>query len=106
MVSIVEDLTSRYGSIASEPETVRDEAQVRGEEYVDLVYLVPPGIGAATEHLAAVFDEADAFCREGEHLLSLASPADCVAFRRWFLDEFSRQTSGLPPTPWSADLTE
>ena len=47
-----------------------------------------------------MLDEADVFCREGE-LLTLATPADEVAFRRWFLNEFVRQLRGEPPRRWS-----
>ena len=48
----------------------------------------------ASQHLGAIFDEADAYCRSGEHLLSLATPPDALRFRRWFLGQMVDQIAG------------
>ena len=37
---------------------------------------VPPDVAAASEDLNAILDEADAYCREGRHLLTLATPPE------------------------------
>ncbi len=47
-----------------------------------------------------MLDEADAYCRQGSHLLTLQTPPDQRAFRTWFLAEFLSQLAGGPPTPW------
>ena len=50
--------------------------------------------------LGAIFDEADDYCRAGEHLLSLATPPEALAFRKWFINEFVAQIGGSAPVPW------
>jgi hypothetical protein len=67
------------------------------------VYRVPLAAGEACVELNAMLDEADEFCREGD-LLTLATPADQVAFRRWFLGEFVEQLGGGAPTPWPGPI--
>ena len=62
---------------------------------------MPADVADACVHLRDSLDAADDFCREGEHLLTLASPDDVVAYRRWFLDEFVHQVAGDPPRPWT-----
>jgi hypothetical protein len=47
-----------------------------------------------------MLDEADEFCRQGKHLLTLATPPDLRRYRQWFLGEFVAQIGGRPPTPW------
>lgn len=55
---------------------------------------------AATVSLARMLDEADEFCRSGNHLLTLATPPELLAFRRWYLGEFNAQLQGQSPLPW------
>ena len=47
-----------------------------------------------------MLDEADAYCREGAHLLTVATPPEELRFRRWFISEFVVQVGGAAPTPW------
>ena len=101
LLAIVDLLTSQYAEVSSEPEAARDDALERGEQYLDLRYLVPQTVAAATLGLAQIFDEADEYCRAGRHLLSLATPPEALAFRRWFLGEFVRQVQGESPVPWT-----
>ena len=100
LVAIVDELSARFGGIGDQAEAARDAAIERGERYVDLRYRVPAAVGEAARHLGDVLDEADEYCRRGQHLLSLATPPEAAAFRRWFIDEFVRQTAGAPPQPW------
>ncbi len=46
-------------------------------------------------------DEADDYCRAGQHLLTLVTPPEALAFRRWYLGEFVRQIAGEQPRPWT-----
>jgi hypothetical protein len=46
-----------------------------------------------------MLNRADDYCRQGA-LLTLATPDDLVAFRRWYLGEFRAQINGARPTPW------
>jgi hypothetical protein len=77
-----------------------EDALARGDEQLDVVYEVPQAASVACKELNAMLDEADDFCRHGE-LLTLATPGDQVAFRRWFLDEFVTQLAGGAPTAWT-----
>lgn len=55
--------------------------------------------------LADLLAQADDYCRQGE-LLTVAPPADAVAFRQWFLGEFASQIDGAPPRPWPQYVAE
>ena len=39
-------------------------------------------------------------CRQGEHLLTLATPPDCVAYRHWYLAQVADQLEGAQPVSW------
>ena len=97
---LADDLDQRFGSFTAQPTGRLHDALVRGDEHVDLVYEVPAQVKEASIELAALLDEADAFCQAGEHLLTLATPPGPVAFRRWFLSEFVAQVDGAAPTSW------
>ena len=71
----------------------------RGDEEIDLTFRVPAAVAEATVELAAMLNRADDYCRQGA-LLTLATPDDLVAFRRWYLGEFRAQINGARPTPW------
>ena len=47
-----------------------------------------------------MLDEADRYCRQGRHLLTLATPDDLLAYRRWYLREIAEQLAGAAPVPW------
>ena len=100
LLALIEELRGRFGSFSEGPRQAMQEAFERGDETIDLHYEVPPAVAAAARQLGALLDEADEFCRAGD-LLTLATPPDGVAFRRWYLEEFERQIDGHPPRPWS-----
>ncbi|HEV3363836.1 MAG TPA: hypothetical protein VG795_06790, partial [Acidimicrobiia bacterium] len=76
------------------------QALERGDATVDLVYRVPAQAKEAAAALKDMLEEADEFCRRGTDLLTLASPPRAVAFRNWFLDQFTIQIDGGQPTRW------
>lgn len=100
LLDLVADLTAAYAGISARTEQERDDAIERGESEVDLVYRVPADITGAIDRLGDMLDEADGYCRQGSHLLTLQTPPDQLGFRRWFLSEFTAQLDGRPPTPW------
>jgi hypothetical protein len=102
LTQLVAELSGSYGSFSEEQEARLFEAAAAGEVALDLTYHVPAGAAAAARHLGDLLNEADDYCRSGEHLLTLETPADLVRFREWFLEEFRRQIAGEPPTPWQA----
>ena len=78
-----------------------DAALRRGDPQTDLTFTVPVEAGRAAEAFARLWEEVDAHCAEGRYLLALRSPPEVVAFRRWVLGEFRRQTAGEPPLSWA-----
>ncbi len=100
LTALVEELRARFSGFTLGPESHLAQAAERGDATVDVDYSVPADVAQAVAELDALLDEADEFCRTGD-LLTLASPPEAVAFRRWFLGEFVRQAAGDPPTPWS-----
>jgi hypothetical protein len=100
LLNLVAELTIAYAGFSTGTEQVRDDAIARGEPEVDLVYHTPREAAGAVIHLGEMLDEADAYCRQGSHLLTLQTPTDQLAFRQWFLDEFIGQFGGAAPVPW------
>jgi hypothetical protein len=100
LVDLIAVLEHRYSGFTVEQEDVLERAIARGEQTMDITFRVPPDVAEAAVTLGAMLDAADAYCREGRHLLTLATPPDLVAYRRWYLQEFVDQIAGRPPTPW------
>ncbi|MGH9103932.1 MAG: hypothetical protein ACRDYD_13270 [Acidimicrobiales bacterium] len=104
LLAVASELQSDYGPFTEEQEAELAAAFEAGALILDLAYRVPPSVADAARHLGSLLDEADAFCRQ-ERLLTLETPAELVAYRRWFLDEFIRQIAGEPPRAWSEQGT-
>lgn len=102
LADLMRQLQQRFSVFTAQPRAALEEAQANDVQEIDLTYRVPPAAREAVITLGQLLDEADEFCRSGEDLLTLATPPDAVAFRRWFLSEFLRQIDGAPPTPWPA----
>ena len=101
LVELIERLSSRYSGLGDEQEQQFEDAYARGADTLDLAYHVPAGAIDATRALGQLLDEADEYCREGKHLLTLATPPELVAYRHWLLGEFTEQAAGRPPVPWA-----
>lgn len=101
LLDVVEELSGRYSGFTAGSQAELDAAMASGQETIDLEYRVPADVADACVHLSELLDAADDYCREGDVLLTLATPDDLVAYRRWFLEEFIRQAAGEPPRPWS-----
>ena len=100
LLDLIEQLTERFAGVNTEADNVRDEAYARGDEYVDLTLRLPAVAREATIELGQLLDEADDYCRAGDKLLTLATPPESLAFRRWYLEEVLRQLDGEAPVPW------
>ena len=105
LLDLVDELTGRYSGFTAGSQAELDDAIAAGRESIDLEYRVPADVGPACVHLGELLDAADDYCRDGDVLLTLATPDEIVAYRRWYLDEFVRQAAGEPPRPWSASAT-
>jgi len=101
LVALLAELDDRFAQFGSAPARALADAHARGEHRIDVVFRVPPRAREASLELGRLFDEADRFCRDGTHLLALATPPGPLAFRRWFLREFVVQIDGTAePTAW------
>ncbi len=101
LVELVEALTGEYSGWTVAQDRQLQDAVASGVAAIDLVYQIPIGASAAAAHLGGMLDEADEYCRAGQHLLTLATPPELVRYRQWYLGEFVRQLAGEAATPWS-----
>jgi len=67
----------------------------------DRTFDVRPAAPRGLIRFAHVLDEADAYCRDGDFLLTLPMSDELVAFRRWYLGEFVAQVAAMEPLPWA-----
>jgi anti-anti-sigma factor len=99
---LARQLDQRYSSFTAEPRTDADRSRTRARGRADLVFRVPADMADAAEQLSAVLEEVDEHCRRGD-LVTLVTPPELVAYRRWFFGEFVRQIrDAASPTPWVA----
>lgn len=101
LISLIDQLAARYSVFTTEQEQQFVDAHRTDVETIDLTYRVPISAAGAAQQLGGVLDEADEYCRAGKYLLTLATPADLVVYRRWFLDQFVSQGAGNPPVSWA-----
>lgn len=101
LTALIDSLTQRFEGVSTEQEQQLMDAAAAGDEVIDeLVYRIPPEAGPASKELGDMLDEADVYCQEGQHLLTLAAPEDVVRFRRWYLWSFIDQLAGGTPVAW------
>jgi hypothetical protein len=103
LMAMVDALVTRYAGINDDARDRLESAIDRGELVIaDHELQVPPSARAALQALDAMMDDADEFCRQGRHLLTLAEPEDVRRYRRWYLTQIVTQLDGGAPTPWLA----
>lgn len=100
LLDLIYDVQREYSGTTLEQDAQMLEARERGDESVDLVYMIPSSAAKAAIRLGEALDAADTYCLAGEHLLTLATPPEALDLRRWYLGEFVGQISGARPTPW------
>jgi hypothetical protein len=100
LLSLVQEVTAGYGRFSESQRIAMEAALERGQRSIDLSYQVPAGAAPAARALGDMLDEADDYCRRGDHLLTLATPPEELRFRHWFIDEFVEQIGGARPRPW------
>ena len=99
--ALIDTLVRRFAGVNDAARERLEAAIDRGDERIpDHVLSLPPEAGPASQAVGAMLDEADEYCARGQHLLTLATPPDLLAYRRWYLDEIVAQLAGQPPTPW------
>lgn len=100
LVALVEHLSTPYASFTVAQEDELADAVRRKMPSLDLTYTVPRSAAEAAQALEQILDEADDYCRQGQHLLTLATPDDLVTYRRWYLGQFVTQAAGEPAVSW------
>lgn len=101
LTRLIDDLTARFGAGTTAQEEELHAAAAAGLPVIArLVFRVPAMAADASFELGTMLDEADDYCRAGQHLLTLAAPEDVVRFRRWYLSAFITQIAGADPVPW------
>ena len=103
MLDLIETLGRRYAETSERSDAQVDAALARGDDTVDVTYEVAAHVVEAADFLAALLDEADAFCAR-EQMLTLQRSQIVKDFTKWYLDEFRRQLSGETPRPWDGPL--
>ena len=100
LTALITALQAQYGAGADEREEPLRAAAAAGRATLDLSFPLPVAAADAAADLDRMLDEADEYCAQGRHLLTLASPPEVVRFRRWYLSEVTAQLGGADPTPW------
>lgn len=105
LVALVEQRSDQYASFTVGQEQQIADAIAAGVDSVNLTYRVPASAADAAKALGDLLDEADEYCRQGRYLLTLATPPELVAYRRWFLAQFTGQAAGQAPLAWADRAT-
>lgn len=100
LVSIMDTIRRQYGAGLEDRDARLFAAADAGIEHIDIEMRLPVAAADAARALGALLDEVDEFCRNGQHLLTMATPAPLLRFRRWYFDEVIAQLAGAEPTPW------
>jgi hypothetical protein len=101
LAQLIDTLTADFEGVATEQEEQLFAAAAAGQDVIDeLVYTLPRAAVPASQALGDMLDEADEFCRQGTHLLTLAADDELLRFRRWYLSQFIDQADGQPPVAW------
>jgi hypothetical protein len=99
LLALARQLRDRFYGLNADLEAQVDAAVARGDAAIELQVRVAAFGREAALTLGALFDEADAFCRNGD-LLTLAESDDVHEFRTWYIEEVVRQFDGGPPIAW------
>jgi len=102
LLELADELKGRFSPFTTGADAEIAAAEASAATEIDLLYRVPADVSDACVRLGSLLDEADGYCRAGEHLLTLVAPPEARAFRIWFLEEFVRQIAGEDPLPWPA----
>jgi hypothetical protein len=100
LTELVDALGNQFGGLTTAQDLRLEAAIADSLDEIDVTYQLPVEVGAASSALGAMLDEADEFCLQGQHLLTLSTPEPSVRYRRWYLGEFVDQLAGKAPTSW------
>jgi hypothetical protein len=107
LLNLVAELTSEFAAFTTAVQAQREKAAARGDAEINLTYHMPPSTTDAVRQLETLLEEVDDFCRSGQHLITLATPPESLAFRQWYFREFIDQMErGQQPVPWPDYVAE
>jgi hypothetical protein len=101
LLALSDELRTRFAGFADANTETMDAAADRGDASIDMTYRLPAAAGEAAAELDRLLDEADRYCESGSYLLTLKTPPDALAYRRWYLAQFTEQIAGSPPVSFS-----
>lgn len=104
LIELVDQFTQQFAGRMDEIEAIRAAALERGEVEMDLLYEIPASARESIVVLGELLDECDEYCRSDSYLLTLETPPDIVAFRKWSIGEVVGQIDGAQPSPWDGAL--
>ena len=103
LLALASELRTKYARLGEAQRARAEAAVAAGEASLDLRYEVPVDLADDVEVVRDLLAEVDAYCRGGE-LVSLVTPDDIDAYRRWVFDEFVGQLrADAVPQPWHAE---
>jgi hypothetical protein len=100
LLALIKSLDVQFSGVSASQELLLRDAHEAGQRVIDLQYQVPGAVVEASIALGEMLDEADAYCADGQHLLTLEPTVEELRFRRWFLGQFIEQVGGQPPVAW------
>jgi hypothetical protein len=104
LLEVIGHLRGQYGAVGQAQEDALDAAVAAGQDRVDLEFTVPVHAGKGAVMLGAILAEADRYCQEGRHLLTLATPPDLLLYRHWYIQQFIDQAAGRPARAWTGPV--
>lgn len=99
LLDLVASLRARYAGVSAQQAAELQAALDAGAQRRDFRYEVPVSVADGCRTLLELLDAADEYCASGA-LMTLVSPPEQRAFRRWYLGEFIGQLQGEPARPW------
>jgi len=101
LLELAHELERVYGPYVGANTDDLDAALDRGDATLpEVVYHLPRTSVTLVRHVEDILREVDAYCRDGQELLTLAPPPDVVAYREWVTNQVLGQAAGERPTPW------
>ncbi|NAZ88767.1 hypothetical protein GTR00_22130, partial [Kineococcus sp. T90] len=100
LLEIAAQVNGVYAPFQARVEAAMDTAAAAGRDFCDVTWSLPATAAPVVQRVRDVLEEADEFCRDERHLLTLPAPQELVAYRRWFFGEVLRQLAGRAPRPW------
>lgn len=101
LLDIYLSLTQRLAGWNDQAERILDIAIESGAQTIDdLVLELPQEAADLMRSVAETLDEADYYCWSGPDLIDLATPDECVAYRRWCISQILDQLGGRHPVRW------